>query len=522
MKKLLSVLLAVAMLMSMSAMALAEESSLLTDTPVTITFMRAENSAIPIQDNVPSTQQILEKTGIDLDIVGTVGTSDYNTKMTALYASNSMPDIFMAFSMTKREMVEDGALLDLTDLLEEYAPNIMRYYEQYDNLYRTMVDGRIYSLPQIRVDENLEVGCVPFIRADLLEKSGLETPKTWAELEEVLIALTTEYGVGGWAARGTGRIIGDSDYSWLDSFGASFSYYTDDEGVWHLGMIEDEYKDAIAFLKDLVENKVLDEEWLTTSTAQWQEKLSSGNFIFFYDNPTFVSGINTALSAIDPEARFEPLMLLESPYGTVQSYCQPTNYTDTFYVSADTPDPVLLVKFLDWCYSDEGAITFGYGREGETYYIDDNGDPQWMPEILEKYANAEDGYYQASSDMGVNNGYFCPAWMNLTIEVFRGNSNPDEITAQYMHDLYQDYLEDGTIVEKTILPPMTEEEDAAIQEIKQTIWDKAITEFSKFVMGTRSMDEYDGFIEELKAGGAEEWVEILNQAEAEYQEIIAG
>ena len=48
MKKLLSVLLAVAMLMSMSAMALAEESSLLTDTPVTITFMRAENSAIPI------------------------------------------------------------------------------------------------------------------------------------------------------------------------------------------------------------------------------------------------------------------------------------------------------------------------------------------------------------------------------------------------------------------------------------------------------------------------------------------
>ena len=59
MKKLLSVLLAVAMLMSMSAMALAEESSLLTDTPVTITFMRAENSAIPIQDNVPSTQQIL-------------------------------------------------------------------------------------------------------------------------------------------------------------------------------------------------------------------------------------------------------------------------------------------------------------------------------------------------------------------------------------------------------------------------------------------------------------------------------
>ena len=69
------------------------------------------------------------------------------------------------------------------------------------------------------------------------------------------------------------------------------------------------------------------------------------------------------------------------------------------------------MQFLNWCYSDEGAITFGYGREGETYYIDEEGNPQWLPEILEKYANAEDAYYQASSDMGVNNGYFCPAWI---------------------------------------------------------------------------------------------------------------
>jgi len=111
--------------------------------------------------------------------------------------------------------------------------------------------------------------------------------------------------------------------------------------------------------------------------------------------------------------------------------------------------------------------------------------------------------------------------MNLTIEVFRGSKNPDEITAQWMHDYYVQYLEDGSIVEKSVLPPMTEEEDAAIQTIKQTVWDKAKTEFSKFVMGTRSMDEYDSFIEELKADGIENWVTILNQAEAEYQAVLA-
>ena len=517
MKKLISIVLALALLLvSVSAMA-----DKIVDSDYTVTFMRAENSAIPVMPDVASTRQILERTGVKLDIVTTVGTSDYNTKMMALYNSNQLPDIFESFGMTKREMVEDGALLDLTDLIEEYAPNIKRWYEQYPALYRTMVDGRIYSLPQVRVDENLEVGCVPFIRMDLLEDAGLKEPTNWAELEDTLIQLTQKYGVNGWAARGTGRIIGDSDYSWQDSFGASFSYYTDKDGVWHIGMVEPEFKDAMLYLNDLMKNKVLDEEWLTTTTAQWQEKLSSGKFIFFYDNPTFVSGINTALSAVDPNARFAPLKLLESPYGTHQSYRQPTHYVDTFYVSADTKDPVTLIKFLDWCYSDEGAITFGYGREGETYYIDEAGNPQWLPEILEKYANAEDAYYQASSDMGVNNGYFCPAWMNLTIEVFRGSSNPDEWTAQRMHDYWEEYLDDGSIVEKTTLPPMSPEQDARAQEIKQAIWDKGITEFTKFVMGSRSFDEYDGFVEELKAGGAEEWADILNEAEAEYQKLFA-
>ena len=194
---------------------------------------------------------------------------------------------------------------------------------------------------------------------------------------------------------------------------------------------------------------------------------------------------------------------------------------DTFYVNADTENPELLVKFLNWCYSEEGAITFGYGREGETYYIDENGDPQWLPEILEKYANAEDAYYQASSDMGVNNGYFCPAWMNLTIEVFRTSSNPDEMTAQYIYDFYEEDLNDGTIVERQILPPLTEAQDAEIQEIKQDIWDLAKTEFAAFVMGTRPIEEYDAFIEELIALGAQDWAEILNEAEAAYQEQLA-
>lgn len=499
----------------------ADNSSLLTEEPVTISFMRGENPAIPVQDDVASLRQVLEKTGIEFEIIP-IPEADYNTKMTALYASNDLPDIFTGFSMTKREMVEDGALLPLSDLIEEYAPNIKAMYDENPSLYRTMVDGEIYSLPRYRVDQNLEVGCVPFIRMDILEDSGLPIPTTWEELGETLVTLTEQYNMEGWAARGTGRIIGEQDFSWLDSFGASFGVYMDEDSIWHMGMLEEEYKDAILFLKDMVVRGGMDEEWLTTDTAGWQEKLGSGNYLFWYDNPTFAAGINTALSTVDPNAKFEPLQLLEDYDGNIFNYKQPDNYTDLFYINSEVDDPVLLIKFLDWCYSDEGAVTFGYGHEGETYYIDENGEPQWLPEILEKYKNAEDAYYQAASDMGVNDGYFAPAWMNLTLEVFRGSSeNPDDITAQYIYDFYEEQLNDGKIVEKTLLPPMTVEQDSRAQELKQSFWDLAVTEFSKFVMDQRPMEDYDAFIEELKGLGAEEYVDILNEAEVAFQATMA-
>lgn len=166
--------------MTMTCMTFASAESLIAE-DFTVTFMRAENAAIPVQADVASTREIKEKTGVNLEIITAPG-SDYSTKMTALYASNDMPDIFMAFSMTKREMVEDGALLCLTDLIEEYAPNIKAFYEENPSLYRTMVDGEIYSLAQKRSDQNLEAGCVPFIRMDILEDSGLPIPTTWEEL----------------------------------------------------------------------------------------------------------------------------------------------------------------------------------------------------------------------------------------------------------------------------------------------------------------------------------------------------
>lgn len=515
MKRILSLLMVIALLLTASA--LAEATSRVTEEEVTLTFMRSENAAVPFVADTPAYRQVLERTGVKLEITE-ISSSDYNTKMMALYASDSLPDIFDGFNMTKREMAEDGMILDLTDLIAEYAPNITKAYEAYPNLYRTMVDGRIYSLPRFRMDQNLEAGASPFIRMDLLKESGLPIPTTWDELYDTLAQLGEMYGMIGWGARGTGRILGTWTYLWMDSFGAHYGAYKDDDDVWHIGRAEPEYKDAIAFLHKMIENKVLDPEFLNMSSNVWQEGLSSGKYLFWYDNATFASGINSALANFQPGAYFEPLPLLENPYGNIQSYKQPTHYTDRFYVSANTADPVLVIKFLNWCYSEEAAITFAYGREGETYFINEAGEPQYTQEILDHYLSLDDSYYQACSELGLNDCYFTTAWLNLPTEAFRATAG-NAIDAKYIFEFYYEDLMDGTIVEMDVEPPLSPEQTARIQEIQQEINSLSETEFSKFVMGTRSMDEYDDFIATIEPA-ATEWAEILTEAEATYLDML--
>lgn len=517
MKRTISILLAV-LLASFAFTALAQEKTLLTEETKTITYMRSENAPTPIQQNTPSHRQALERTGIDFQIVP-VTAADYSTKMNALYAAGDLPDIFGTFGMTKREMVEDGAILALGDLIDKYAPEIKKIYEENPELERTMVDGEIYSLPMIRRDENWEKGCTPMIRVDLLEKNGIAKPTTWPELADVLAKLHELYpDMVPWGARGQNRAIGLDSLSWVTSFGADYNAYMDKDGVWHMGRIEPEYKDAVTFLRGMVEKGLLDSEYLTTNHQTWIEGLSSGKFMFWYDNPVFAAQVNAALNTIDPTARFEPLQILENPYGYERNYQQPTNYVDEYYFSADTKDPELLIKFMNWAYSNEGMYTFNYGYEGESYTLDEKGNPQWTQAILDKYAGNENAYYAVQSDLGILNNNFSPSWLNLCVEAFRtGASGSNAVDAKYVHEFYKD---NPSIYEKTKEPPLSAQQAARIQEIKQNLDDFSATEINKFVMGVRPMEEYDSFVQEMTDRGAKEWADILNEAEKTFQELV--
>ncbi|MBD2847428.1 extracellular solute-binding protein [Paenibacillus sp. IB182496] len=485
----------------------------LTDEEVTYTIALPENPLQPIDPNAPAFQAITEKTGIKLDIMVIPG-ADYPTKMNTLLASGQLPDFFKLWGADPMEIYETGALLPMRELIAEHAPIIQEDYDTIEDLKRTMIDNDIYTLPMIRRDVNYEKGTLPIIRMDLLEEQQLDVPTTWDELYEVLKQLKEAYpNAIPYGARGDNRVLFDI-LSPLPSMGAYYNLYQTDDKEWQLGRTKESYKRALTFYNKLYEEQLLDNEFLLVDTQSWLEGLSSGKYLFFYDNPVFMNQVNGPLQQIDPDARFEPIPILENWDGEKQNYKQPDHYFHQFGISRNVENPELAIQFWNWLYSEEGTLATNYGIEGEQYTIDENGEPQWTQAVIDEYTKKDDPFYALQSDFGVGNLSLSPSWLSAAADRFRASS-PDSLSPEAIHEMYVD---SPAIKDIPVEPPYTPEEGERIKEINQDINDFSKVELNKFLSGSRPLSEFDQFVTSINSRGGEELVEIVNEAEQRFQD----
>jgi len=488
------------------------EGGKLTDKDVEFTMAFNENPLQPIKPDSPTLEEIYKKTGVRIKPVIIPG-ADYATKMNTLLGGGQLPDFFLIWS-TPIEIYDTGALLPMKELIENNAPTLKNYYDTIENLDRTMIMDDIYTLPMIRTDTNYEKGTLPIIRVDLLEEQNLEKPTTWDELYDVLLKLRDAYPDSvPYGARGDNRLLVDVLSPLLSLSGAHYDLYPDDTGTWKLGRTQETYKQALEFYNKLYKNRILDNEYLVVDTQSWLEGLSSGKYLFFYDNPVFIDQVNNPLKQIQPEARFEPLPILENSNGDRQNYKQPDHYFNYYGINSQIKDPQLAIKFWDWLYSEEGMRTLNYGVEGVHYELDADGNPQWTEAVKEKYLKVDNSFYTLQSDIGVGNLFFAPSWVSTAADLFRAPAE-DSISPAYVHEMYKD---DPAIVSIPQLPPFSQEEGQQIKEIYQSINDYSLVELNKFLSGARPLDEFGTFAQDVMKRGGTELERIANEAESRFQ-----
>lgn len=508
MKKFLSLSLAcLLLLVSIPTMVLAEE-------PITLTVQRSEHASFTYSMDQPVIAELEKRLGINIEIQAFSG-SDYTTKLNLQLATDDLPDITCSTYTNLANYVPEGLFVNLSDYMDQ-LPNYAATLDNYADLVPAFkIDGNMYWF--IMTAENAPAyGNFPMVRKDVLEAIGWEkTPDNFEELYEMLKAIK-EYDPDciPMVTRGT-DVLWRMGYSFGTYNGI---YYEPDADAYQYGPICDRYRVFLEYLNRLYVEGLLDPDFASSNKSTWMEYLTSGKSYFFFDNGSFATDINLVTGAANENALFIPMTTLENDFGSRRAQffegsgvISPFR-NDVWVISSALEGEKLeaALKLMDYLYSEEGAYLCSYGIEGENYTVGEDGSIQFDQEKIDWYLNnANDPYREYCNEIGIG----CLA--------FAGRFYDDawyEFMDQNSRDMYAFWLADEYIQPYTYTLCLSAEQTEQVTDLKTACDTLVASESLKFIMGTRSLDEFDDFVEELKAQGAEEIEAIYNNA---YQASLA-
>ena len=375
---------------------------------------------------------IRDKIGVTVEFEG-IMMSEVE-KLNLMFASGDMPDIINApywcgtggeTAVIKKAGVE-GRLIDLKDKLPDYK-NLQDAYEigtiglkYFENdINYPDFNGATYILPQevgagVENETNWAYGV--FVRGDVPEALGIDETqvKTTDQLYDLLVK-ARDYGFKD--ANGNDTIVATTYHEGWDYSGYYWNYkpktLTGDNGyflgedgkVGYMPLTEN-FIDRNLFLWKLVNEGILDKECFKHSDAQADEKVGNGTALFASAQYGVIvkSTQLTGLYDSHPEMRYTWVGPLDFEDGSaaVQTRSEGRNGSPAIVFPTSCSNIDAALTFLNYVNSEEGARLCQYGIEGDTYEMNEQGQPRMNADWTEKFRNDNEGTKEELRELGVN------------------------------------------------------------------------------------------------------------------------
>lgn len=503
-RKVVSLVLCLAFVLSLVPMSMMAEENVtdqyrITDEPVTLKLVRSDNSNQPMQMGNEVLKAIEKYTGVTLEIEAISG-SDFSTKTEMLIATNSNYDI-MYDCYYVANYASQGAYLDLSQYMDEYMPNLKALFAQYPDLNKLYIDGALYQIPVLS-REAYRMGRSPQIRADLLAETGLPAPTTWDELYNVLKAIKEKhpeiYPIGN--RNGTGNLFTCYAYPFGTGDGV---YWEPTKNAYVYGAMSEEFMVLLQWLANAYADGLLDPDYAVVTSTQWQERLASGQNVFFYDNPTFATNFNAALATTDANAYFAPIEVPAQGETHRGLYYNKHDMGATV-ISADTKYPEIACALMDFLYSDFGCTLTNFGIEGLTYELNAEGQPEILDSTVAEYATASDPMRALFGRYSLG---------KLGIARYIDDRAQDKFITEEAANWYGIWGSWEFMDEPVMDPAFTSEENEELADLKSSVSDILTMSYDAFIMGQRPVSEWTQVQDQIR-DAAERICEIYNAAAA--------
>ncbi|THF78773.1 extracellular solute-binding protein [Cohnella fermenti] len=303
--------------------------------------------------------------------------NEAQTKLNTLIASGSAPDLIWEYSRDYIvQLANQGAIQPIDEYLDKYSTSYKAYLESHSELLPYLkIDGKMYAVASERgIDSVANHGM--WIRKDWLDKLGLDAPATVEELLEVARKFQTEDPDGNGKDDTVPIVFNYNFPGILQAFfqANSTQWYAEGEGV-QLGRLLDRYEDYLSLHKQLFDEKLIDQEYITDSNyTRAMQNWTTGKAGILFGSWNMESQYRDLVANV-PDAEMVPLESLETKYGKNGLYQEaPPGIYVAFNSDMKEDEIEAAFKFLDWLI-DGGWEPLKQGEEG-VHYQDVNGVPQ--------------------------------------------------------------------------------------------------------------------------------------------------
>lgn len=362
----------------------------LTEEPETLTMFYTQPPPLAAIMDTPNDMSLLyqkfeELTNIHIDFQ-MVSMMDASTTFQLMIASGDYCDIIndaLNYYDTADLAYEDGIAVDLLEH-EDCVPNFLSLMETYPEIKTDLLtlDGHILNMPRIDIPLGQTADGGFLIRKDWLDELGLDIPKSYDAMHDVLAAFKSAYNISdpyvmpyqvlspwGMMAGGYGiSAVADAHNFYLDLETDEIKLSTTSDAYYdYLCMFRDWYKEGLVSSDFISYQQNLPDETLvsTEQTGIW------------FSDVSYIKTYQELLTSVNPASE---LALMGDPgldnqkSGYIENAATVAG-TGGFSVSENCKDVELALRWCDLWYDPALTQFINYGYEGETFEYDENGTP---------------------------------------------------------------------------------------------------------------------------------------------------
>lgn len=537
----LSLLLVLALLLTTFGAALADENQLALEPfaePVKVSVMRESSLTIWFPEGESYQKNVLtdfykEKLNIEYDVKWLTDNGHYKEQIDLALASNDLPDMFEVTPQQLYRAAKAGQIQPLGEVYEKYASDKVKAALSLNNnmfFDQATVDGQMYGLPE--PNDFADGTSLIYIRQDWLDYMGLKAPTTIDELEALALKFMqgpvdaagnkATYGIALAKMENTANFV----FRGLSQpFNAYFdTWIPDGQGGLKFSDVQPEAKDYLAKMADWYKKGIFDPEFAVKEDSKIAEDIGAGRIgIMFAPFWAPLYPLNIAKQN-NVNAEWMPYPILAKPDGTLK----PSAWNSCkryLVVRAGYDHPEAAVKgnnlwhelwqgdYAEYYHGLNGAEYTEAGEDFKLY------PPFWFDPPTKNIENGRiirELWPTPENIDKIKSPELRKQWVKMQ-DYFGGNKSNLVGWAQWeIHDpvwrVFDEYYADGTgkgdtgVLYDGYTGPITEDIARRLPLLEKLRNET----FVAFVMGSKSLDEWDAYTKDWFDIGGQDMYKDVN------------